>query len=140
MICRPLIDTNVVIDVFLKRDEFFSCSYEVLKLCKQRDINGCISTKSVCDIYYVVNHFLHNKEKALDAVINTTKILPTIPLLGIDIIKAEELKWDDFEDSVIYASCLASKCDAIVTRNKKHFAKAKIPVYTPEEFINKYKK
>ena len=52
-----------------------------------------------------------------------------------EIRRAIALDWDDFEDAVQYASGESLNVDYLVTRNKKDFASARLPVVTPEEFI-----
>lgn len=46
---------------------------------------------------------------------------------------AATLGWQDFEDAVTAAAALRARCDAIVTRNPKDFARASIGVLTPGE-------
>lgn len=41
----------------------------------------------------------------------------------------------DFEDGLQYQCALAGHCDCIISRNKKDFVNAAIPVLTPSEFI-----
>ena len=45
----------------------------------------------------------------------------------------------DFEDMLQYKAAEASKCDVIVTRDKKrHFPQGGIPILSPESFLNNY--
>jgi hypothetical protein len=46
---------------------------------------------------------------------------------------AAAMGWRDFEDAVTTAAALRARCDAIVTRNPKDFAKASIRVMKPAE-------
>ncbi len=46
---------------------------------------------------------------------------------------AAAMGWRDFEDAVTTAAALRARCDAIVTRNPKDFAKASIRVLKPAE-------
>ena len=48
-------------------------------------------------------------------------------------------KFDDFEDAMQYYSATRENADCIITRNKKDFTESQIPVYEPDEFINKVK-
>lgn len=41
----------------------------------------------------------------------------------------------DFEDAVLHEAALQAGAHCIVTRNLNDFAAAKIPVYTPEQFL-----
>jgi len=48
-----LIDTNVAIDVMLKRTPFFENSQLVLLASEQKHINGFISASAITDIFYI---------------------------------------------------------------------------------------
>lgn len=48
-------------------------------------------------------------------------------------------KFTDFEDCLQYSSAVSIKADVIITRNKKDFRQAAIPVLSPEEFLDTYK-
>lgn len=50
-----------------------------------------------------------------------------------DSIRSE---FDDFEDAMQYYSAMRESVDYIVTRNKKDFKSAQIPVFEPQEFID----
>ncbi len=50
-----------------------------------------------------------------------------------DSIRSE---FDDFEDAMQYFSAMRESVDYIVTRNKKDFKSAQIPVFEPQEFID----
>ena len=43
----------------------------------------------------------------------------------------------DFEDAVMVESAVREKMDGIVTRNLRDYSKARLPVYSPEEFLEK---
>lgn len=43
---------------------------------------------------------------------------------------------DFFEDAVMTETAIRSKMDCIITRNKKDYTKAGIPIYDPIEFWN----
>lgn len=43
--------------------------------------------------------------------------------------------FDDLEDAMQYYSAISSKVDVVLTRNKKDFVEANVPVMTPDEFL-----
>ena len=45
-------------------------------------------------------------------------------------------EFEDFEDAMQYFSAMRESVDYIVTRNKKDFKAAQIPVFEPQEFID----
>ncbi len=50
---RILLDTNVVLDVLLKREPFYAMGKELLHLARYAEIEECVSASAVTDIYYV---------------------------------------------------------------------------------------
>ena len=52
---KLLIDTNVVLDVLLKREPFYEASADVLKLTQRDDVCEYISDSAVTDIYYIAH-------------------------------------------------------------------------------------
>lgn len=50
----------------------------------------------------------------------------------------QDLKFRDYEDAIQYYSA-KSKCDVIVTRNKKDFPHKDVKVMNPEEFLSSYR-
>ena len=57
---RILIDTNVVLDVLLKREPFNKTAVDVLNLVKRKDVCEYISASAVTDIYYIACRQLKN--------------------------------------------------------------------------------
>jgi len=49
-----LIDTNVALDYFLKREGFAENARQVFHAIISGDTNGCLSASVVTDIYYCV--------------------------------------------------------------------------------------
>ena len=61
-----------------------------------------------------------------------------LPNNDMGVLHAVRSGHPDFEDAMQIACAEYELCDAIITRNKKHFEPyTDIPVYTPEELIAK---
>lgn len=133
---RLLIDTNVVLDVLLKRQPFFETAGDVLKLCERDDIQEYVSASAVTDIYYIANKMMKDKP-AVRSMLN--KLFQVVSIAAVsedEIVHALALEWNDFEDSVQYSVALLGNMDGIVTRNPKDFvAEDALSVWTPEEII-----
>ena len=57
----------------------------------------------------------------------------------VQVFNALSSDMPDFEDMLQYEAALASKCDVIVTRDKKrHFPNNGLPVLSPELFLNEF--
>lgn len=52
-----------------------------------------------------------------------------------EILKAMELEWNDFEDSVQYSVALLQDMDWIITRNPNDYKKSQIKVLLPEQAL-----
>ena len=52
---KLLIDTNVVLDVLLRREPFFRTAAEVLNLTQRDEVWEYVSASAITDIYYIAN-------------------------------------------------------------------------------------
>jgi predicted nucleic acid-binding protein len=57
---KVLVDTNVILDVLLKRSPFYKDSYKIFQFVDQERIKGCLSASSITDIFYLLNKDRHN--------------------------------------------------------------------------------
>ena len=58
---KILIDTNIVLDVMLKREPFYKLSLEILGLSKKDNIEEYVSASAITDIYYLAYRQLRDK-------------------------------------------------------------------------------
>ena len=132
---KYLIDTNIILDVLLKREPFYNDSASILTLSRQEDIILYVSASSITDIYYIAYQTLRNKEKVKQMLRKLLKIVLIAGVLGDEIRNALALSWRDFEDSVQYSVALLQEMDGIVTRNPSDYKESEIKVWRPEEFL-----
>jgi predicted nucleic acid-binding protein len=131
---KLFLDTNIVLDVILGREEFVENALKVLTLIDRERFKGYISSLSCSNIYYITaKHF--NKLTALKKL-EHFRVRIQIADVGAKVIDlALSSDFEDFEDAVQYYSALETNCDIIITRNKKHYNASLIPVFTPKEFL-----
>lgn len=135
---KILIDTNIVLDVLLKREPFYEEAAKVLKLAAKEDMQEYVSASAVTDIYYIAYKMLRDRTTVRELM---KKLLQVVAVAGVaseEINKALELAWNDFEDSVQYSVALSNDMDGLITRNVKDYSESKIPVWTPEQFLSDY--
>lgn len=132
---RLLIDTNVVLDVLLKRKPFFEDGVKVLKLSAREDVEEFVSASAITDIYYIANRNLKDKEKVRKLLQMLLKVVLVAGVSAKEINMALESEWSDFEDSVQYSVAVLNEMDGLVTRNTDDYKMAELPVWTPEEVI-----
>ena len=132
---RILIDTNVLIDYISKREPYFFNAEQIITLCANEKIYGCIAEHSVMDAIYITR-----KEYSIDERKNILKkICLILDVVGVDKYKIiNSLSNDKFTD---IEDCLQMKCakeffaDYIVTRNIKDFKNSVIKPIMPDEFL-----
>lgn len=131
-----LIDTNVVLDFSLQRQEFGEDAKNLLIFISKNKIKAFITASSITDIYYVLR-----KAKGHNDAINFLKSFITIiKVLGVDdeiIINALHSKMNDFEDAVQTQTAITNNIEIIITRNKIDFENSGLQIYNPKEFLGK---
>lgn len=134
---KVLIDTNVVLDIALKREPFFKKSAQIFKLIDQKLIIGYISATSITDLYYIAKKSKGgNQSKAF-----LTDLIKTVEILGVDkqiIEDALNSQLKDFEDAVQTVAAEHNKVGVIVTRNVKDFQDSPLKVLSPEALIEEF--
>ena len=132
---RVLIDTNVILDVLLKRSPFYEAAIEVLKLSVREDIQEFVSALAITDIYYIAYKNMRDKAVVRELL---KKLLLIVSVAGVseeEIQKALELGWKDFEDSVQYSVALLNEMNGLITRNVKDYSSSEIQVWEPNQFL-----
>lgn len=132
---RILIDTNIVLDVMLKREPFYRMSLEILSLAKKDDVEEYISASAVTDIYYLAYRQLRDKGIAKNLMKELLTVVSVASVSGQEIENAISLEWNDFEDSVQYSVAYLQEMDGIVTRNPNDYRDAEIKIWKPEELL-----
>ena len=102
---KILIDTNIVLDVMLKREPFYKLSLEILSLTKKDDVEEYVSASAITDIYYIAYRQLRDKG--------------TVKKLMKEFLTVAYLQ----------------EMDGIVTRNPSDYKEAKMKVWKPEELL-----
>lgn len=134
---KIMCDTNVILDVLLEREPFVNDSCKVLSLCEEHRIDGFVSASSVMDIYYLVRKYTHSTELAYKAVGKLLEIVKVCSVTNNDVLTAFQRKARDFEDCLVATCARSTRCNYIVTRNKKDFEEFDISLLTPSELLQK---
>lgn len=132
---KILIDTNIVLDVMLKREPFYRLSLEILSLAKKEDIEEYVSASAITDIYYLAYRQLRDKVIVNKLMKELLTVVSVASVSGQEIENAISLEWNDFEDSVQYSVAFLQEMEGIVTRNPNDYKEAKIKVWKPEELL-----
>lgn len=134
---KILIDSNVILDVLIRREKFFDHSRSVLLLCEIGLVEAVVSAMSIPNIIYIMRKELPRQD--VEKVIRTITAIAKVSALTIeDIRRAAAGKFEDFEDGIQHSCAVRSKADYIVTRNLKDYSESQIPAISPHDFLEKF--
>lgn len=129
-----LIDLNVLLDVFYKREPFYELSARVLTLIESGQVIGFVASHSLPTLFYILKKDQTIKNPRM-IVLKLLQILKVASVDQATIEQALRLDYKDFEDAIQMSSALQCKADYLITRNTKDFKPPLIPVMQPVEFL-----
>ena len=135
---KILIDTNIVLDLMLKRASFYEMSLAILNLAKRDDVDEFVSASAITDIYYLAYRQLRDKGIVRTLMKELLTVVSVASVSEQEIKNALSLEWNDFEDSVQYSVAYLQEMDGVVTRNPNDYKEAEIKVWKPEEVLKLY--
>lgn len=133
---KVLFDTNVVLDVMLDRYPFSDNAAKLISYVENKQLIGFIAATTITTINYIAEKVI-GKKKAITEIEKLLIIFDIAPINKNVLKGALKLEFKDFEDAVLNEAGNQANVEVIVTRNTKDFKKATIPVYTPDEFLDK---
>jgi len=136
---RVLIDTNIILDVLLNRQEFLEASTAVLRPLVERKYRGFVAATTLTNMYYIVRRVSGKPEEALAAVNKTLAWCAVAPVNRKVLEVARSSDMPDFEDAVQAAAAQDFGIDVVVTRDKTGFHDSTLRVYSPDEFLETLK-
>ena len=128
------IDSDVLIDVFAKRQPFYFHSAKCLELAESGNYNAYTSPLIIANVFYVIHKF-SDKTTAIECI---KKIRQYINIVNVDqncVDQALGSEFTDFEDAIQNYSAENAVMDAILTRNVAHFKKSNLSIMLPEEVV-----
>ena len=130
-----LVDTNVVLDVLLRRSPFYQNAFTIFKLVNQGHISACLSATTMTNIFYLLRKARNNPDDTYRMMDGITALFTIAPVSESTVAAALSLRWRDFEDAVQFVTARENNVAYIVTRNTQDFSSGHIPALTPEQFI-----
>jgi len=140
VIPNVLIDTDVILDVFLEREPHYTNSKNVLYQLDDGNIHGFVTATIIVNIFYHVEKY-KDSETAF-ACVRHLLTNSDIVVLGVDkyvLITALDSEMTDFEDAVQASAADVAGLDFIVTRNQQDFHHSPIPAVSPETLLERLK-
>ncbi len=132
-----LIDLNVLLAVIQERHPYYHASAATLSRSLNEDMVGIVPGHCVTTLYYIIARY--TDKKRADEIIKWLMDHFRIAAIGrLELVRAQSLAMNDFEDGVVAAAAESVGCDLILTRNLADFKKSPVPAVTPDEFLVSY--
>jgi len=128
-------DTNIILDDFLEREPFVEDAAALMEAIESERIVGYVTATTLTNIFYIARRQTRSIELARQAV-SETLMLMEVCLVDRAILEAAfASNLRDFEDAVQLACAMASRLNAIITRNAQDFAAATLPILSTSELL-----
>ena len=136
---RALLDTNIVLDIILRREPWFSQSAAFREALRAGLITGYASAAAVTDIYYIARRLagLAVAHTAVETCLAAFEICAVNR--GI-LERAVARPGSDSEDNVQMICAVEYRLDAIMTRDAAGFRGAPLPIWSPEEAVQQLRR
>ncbi len=131
---KILVDTNIIVDLLAKREEFYVSASRLFTLSDNNKVNLSISSLTFANTYYILSREL--KPDKVKEILRKFKLLVHVLPLDEKIIDLSlNSDFKDFEDAIQYFTAIENNLEIIITRNLKDFKLSKLPVMTAETYL-----
>lgn len=134
---RAYIDTNILVDLVLARQEFLPDAQRVFALGYADEAQLMVSALSFVNTVYLGKKYKYPLEEVMAKLRMIADFVDVIDLRGQNVIDMLDSGWKDYEDATQHRSAVEEQADCIVTRNKKDYKASTIDVLTPAEFFSR---
>lgn len=138
IICRALLDTNIILDyVDIHRPEHESAKDLVITASASTTLHLYTSIGSYKDTYYILHRLYQNEQlarTAIERLIEDADIEP-VDLLASYALSALKSNEPDFENALIATCAEWEKMDVIITRDEKAFVATSLPCMDARTFL-----
>lgn len=126
---RLLIDTDVLLDVALGRDDYLKEASGILDWASANPGRCAVAWHGIANLHYLT-------KSGAEEFIGDLLEFVEIPSTGTHEMRfALSLGFGDLEDAMQVAAALRFEAQVLVTRNVKHYRKSPIKVMTPAEIL-----
>lgn len=132
---RALIDTNVLLDYFGRREPFFSACEKLCAMQAFGDIELWAAPQSYADVFYILRKTVSSADLQR-AFIESLDFINVCKVSHEEVAEASRRSWDDYEDCLIALCAENIDADYLLTRDEGGFQAAKMPACSPDEFFS----
>ncbi len=134
MIRRVFVDCDVILDLLLARQPHLSATVQLFMLFQNRKLEGCVSPLIFSNLFYILRKATSTPE-AIEALEKLRRITRTLTVDDLIVDSALSSSFSDFEVAIHYFTAESHGAQAVVTRNKRDYKTANLPVFDAEECV-----
>lgn len=131
---KILLDTNIVLDLLMDRAPHADAASELFSQVENGNVTGYLCATTVTTVWYLVAKAVGAGQAQVE-IGKLLSMFEVAPVARQVLESALDAGFEDFEDAVLHEAACHVGADAIVTRNRKDFRGARIPVNTAEEMV-----
>ena len=131
---RSLLDTNVLLDLALRRPGLHEASAASVAWCLSNPGSGLVAVHSLATFSHLASRAA-GPAKAREFIAELMGGTDVARIDNDEVRRALALTLADFEDALIAAAAEAAEATHIVTRNTADFRRSPVKAVTPEEFV-----
>ena len=128
-----ILDTCIIVDILQKREPFFKDAYSFIQNMIFHGITGIVHTSSITDIHYILKKSMKDEARVRENLKYVFTLFDVVDTTKHDCYEAIFSDTTDYEDAVMIEVAVRLGADAIITRNIKDYQKSHIPVSTPAD-------
>lgn len=128
---KILIDTDILLDVALRRAGFFADSAAVLSWAEANPGQAAVAWHSLSNIAYLV------KPDSRTFISDLLEFVEIAPVSTSDMHTALGLPMKDLEDAMQVAAALSFGARHLVTRNLPDYRRSPVPALAPQAFLKR---
>jgi len=130
------VDTDVLLDVVIKRPEFYEHSFQIIQWIEQKRIEAFVTPMTISTIYYLIRKELSHLQ-ALSIIEKLMVIFNVVNIDKMGIMGALNSDFKDFEDAMQNYSAMSNpQIQTLITRNIKDYRCSDLAIMTPTDFIS----
>ena len=132
---RVFLDANIVVDLLCERYPWFPNVMRIFNMADLGHIELYCSSLSLGTASYLMETRKMSMQEIFDNIDLLCQLCTPTTVDASVVRQALDSGFTDFEDALQHFSAKTVDADCIVTRNKKDFRAAMVPVFEPQEFI-----
>lgn len=130
-----LVDTNIILDIFLKREPYKTNAEFILTKCANRQITGYLAAHSIPNLFYILRKDYTQQERR--KLIKNLCSIFRISDLNLDKILAaiDNEDFSDFEDCLQMECARSYGAEYIITRNTDDYKMSEVNAILPKDYL-----